>query len=329
MSVFLTGASGFLGGRLAQVLIERGEEVFALTRPGAQMGHLSHLPVRIVAGDLGDVAALTEAVRDVSHIFHCAACATDWAPMDTFYGANVLGTQNLLAAAREATNLERFVHISTCDVYGYPRIPCDESHPLIDTGLPYNQTKCLAEAAVWKAQGDFGLPITILRPATIYGPRGKDFVVQVAEMLRQGLMLKIDSGSATGGWAYVDNVVDAVLLASSREEAVGEAFNVADGTGATWSEYLDAFASELGRRPARINLPFGAAMTLARLMEAPHRYLKVPGRPLLTQHGVYLLGVDQEFPITKARRVLGFEPKVGLREGISRSVRWLKDTGRE
>ncbi len=248
--------------------------------------------------------------------------------MDTFFRANVLGTQNLLAAAREADNLERFVHISTCDVYGYPRVPCDESHPLIDTGLPYNQTKCLAEAAVWKAQADFGLPITILRPATIYGPRGKDFVVQVADMLRQGLMLKIESGSAPGGWAYVDNVVDAVLLASAREEALGEAFNVADATGATWAEYLDAFAAELGCRPARLNLPFGAAMALARLMEAPHRYLKVPGRPLLTRHGVYLLGVDQEFPIGKAQRALGFEPKVGLREGISRSVKWLKDTGR-
>ncbi len=308
--------------------MEQGEEVFALTRPGAQMGHLSHLPVHIVPGDLGDLAALSAAVRDVSCIFHCAACATDWAPKETFFRANVLGTQNLLAAAREADNLERFVHISTCDVYGYPRVPCDESHPLIDTGLPYNQTKCLAEAAVWKAQADFGLPMTILRPATIYGPRGKDFVVQVADMLRQGLMLKIDSGSAPGGWAYVDNVVDAVLLASSREEAVGEAFNVADGTGATWAEYLDAFSAELGYRPARLNLSFGAAMTLARLMEAPHRYLRVPGRPLLTRHGVYLLGVDQEFPIAKARRLLGFEPKVGLREGISRSARWLKDTGR-
>jgi nucleoside-diphosphate-sugar epimerase len=328
MSVFVTGASGFLGGRLAEVLVEQGEEVFALTRPGAEMGHLAHLPIHIVRGDLGDVARLTDAVRDVRQIFHCAACATDWAPLDTYYRANVAGTQNLLAAAREATDLQRFVHVSTCDVYGYPRIPCDESHPLIDTGLPYNQTKCLGEAAVWKAQEDFGLPITILRPATIYGPRGKDFVVQIADLLRQGWMAKISSGREPGGFAYVDNVVDAILQASTCGEAEGQAFNIADGTGATWSEYLSAFAAELGYRHPWINLPFPVAMSLARIMEAPHRYLKVPGRPLLTRHGVYLLGVDQEFPIAKAQRAFSFSPRIGLAEGIARSVRWLKDTGR-
>lgn len=328
MSVFVTGASGFLGGRLAAVLAEQGEEVLALTRPGAEMGHLAHLPIRIVPGDLGDVARLAAAVSGVSHIFHCAACATDWAPLDTYYQANVAGTQHLLAAARQATHLQRFVHVSTCDVYGYPRVPCDESHPLTDVGLPYNRTKCLGEAAVWKAHEDYGLPITILRPATIYGPRGKDFVVQVAELLRQGWMAKIGSGTAPGGFAYIDNVVDAILQASAVSPTIGQAFNIADGTQATWAEYLSAFALELGYRPPWINLPFPVAMLLARVMEAPHRYLKVPGRPLLTRHGVYLLGVNQEFPIAKAKQSFDFVPRIGLEEGIARSVRWLKDSGR-
>lgn len=328
MSVLVTGASGFLGGRLVEVLVSRGEEVIILARARADMQHLSHLPIRIVRGDLSDIPKLRQAVRNVSHIFHCAACSTDWAPLDTYYQANVAGTQNLLSAARDADGLQRFVHVSTCDVYGYPRVPCDESHPLTDIGLPYNSTKCQGEAAVWKAQKDFGLPVAILRPATIYGPRGKAFVTDIAELLRQGWMAYIDSGKAPGGFAYVDNVVDALIQASINDGAVGHAFNIADGTGATWTEYLSLFAGTLGRRPPWINLPFPIAMTVARAMEFPYTHFKFGGRPLLTRHAVYLLGLDQEFPTEKARRTFAFSPKIGLIEGVERSVAWLKASGK-
>ncbi|HVJ08716.1 MAG TPA: NAD-dependent epimerase/dehydratase family protein [Acidisarcina sp.] len=327
MSVFLTGASGFLGGRLAEVLVARGEEVVVLARASADMRHLSHLPLRIVRGDLGDLPTLRQAVRDASQIFHCAACSTDWAPLDTYYAANVAGTKNLLLAARDAASLQRFVHVSTSDIYGYPRVPCAESQPMKNIGLPYNSTKCQGEVAVWNERERSGLPIVILRPATIYGPRGKAFVTDIAELLQQGWMATIDSGKAPGGFAYVDNVVDAMLQAATVPEAEGEAFNIADGTGATWADYLSLFAATLGTRRPRINLPFRVAMSVARAMEFPYTHLRFGGRPLLTRHAVYLLGLNQEFPVEKARRILGFSPRVGLAEGIDRSIAWLKACG--
>ena len=323
MPSFITGASGFLGGRLVQVLSTREDEVIILARQNADLSHLSGLPIRIVRGDLGDPDFLRNATQNANRIYHCAACSTDWAKLDTYREANVVGTQNLLLAARYAPRLDRFIHISTCDVYGYPSIPCDESHPINDVGLPYNSTKCQAERAVWQAHKDSGLPIAILRPTTIYGPRGKAFTVDIAELLRDGWMAYIDSGRAPGGFAYVDNVVDAILLAAESPEAIGQAFNVSDGTGATWAEYATQFASALGCRPPRINLPFHVAMAIARVMEAPYAYTGLKGRPLLTRHAVYLLGVNQEFPIEKAKRLLGFASKVGLSEGIQRSVEWL------
>lgn len=326
MPVFVTGASGFLGGRLAQMLVERGEDVIVLARPTANLTHLSNLPVHVVRGDLSDVAALREAVREAHTIYHCAACSTDWAPHKTYYEANVEGTRNLLTAASDAPGLRRLVHVSTCDVYGYPRVPCDETRPAKDVGLPYNSTKVLGEAAVWEA-AKAGLPVTVIRPATIYGPRGKDFVVEIAELLRQGWMAYIDSGRARGGFTYVDNVAEAMLAAGASEAAVGEAFNISDGTNATWEDYVSRFAAALGYRRPRINLPFPLAMGIARAMEAPHRVLRLSGRPLLTRHAVYLLGVDQEYPVEKARRVLGFAPGVGLEEGIERSAAWLRQLG--
>src|SRR3954447_19771161 len=118
MPVFVTGASGFLGGRLAQVLSARGDEVIVLARQNADISHLSGLPIRIARGDLSDPEFLRGLVQDASQIYHCAACSTDWAKIETYEQANVVGTRNLLLAAQHAERLERFVHISTCDVYG-------------------------------------------------------------------------------------------------------------------------------------------------------------------------------------------------------------------
>src|SRR5579875_551059 len=148
MPVLITGASGFLGGRLAQVLLAEGETVTVLARAGSGLDHLGGGPgLRVVRGSLTDRAALREAAPEATQIFHCAAASTDWAHPEVFSESNVRGTEMLLEAARVAPRLERFVHISTTDVYGYPVEPCGETAPLRDVGLPYNSTKVAAEEA--------------------------------------------------------------------------------------------------------------------------------------------------------------------------------------
>jgi nucleoside-diphosphate-sugar epimerase len=323
MRSLVTGASGFLGGRLAQMLAANGDDVVVLARPTSDLRHLDGLPSTLVAGDLGDAEALTRALHGVQRVFHCAACSTDWAPWKTYFSANVTGTANLLQAARACPTLERFVHVSTTDVYGYPTTPCDETHPLVETHLPYNRTKRLGELAVWEARRSHALPITIVRPATIYGPRGKDFTVEIATMLRQRLMLTIDHGRAPGGFAFVDNVAEAMIAASTASTTLGEAYNLADGTNADWTEYLARFSAALGCPTPWLNLSLANADRLARLLEIPHRLLHLGGRPLLTRHAVLLLGLNQEFPIAKAQRDFGYSPRISLEEGIARSVAWL------
>ena len=323
MTTLITGASGFLGGRLAQLLAEQGEEPVVLARSSSNLSHLDDVPHRVAFGDLTDPASLRAAVQNATRILHCAACSTDWAPYATYCAANVAGTQNLLAAALVAPKLERFVHISTTDVYGYPAIPCDETTPTRDAGLPYNQTKRLGEEAVWQAHRDHGLPVTILRPATIYGPRGKDFTVEIATLLRQRLMATIDGGRAPGGFSYVDNVAEAILQASTHPDTIGHAFNLSDGTNATWATYLRLFAEALGTKPPWIDLSLSTGTALTRAFEAPWRLLHLKSRPLLTRHAVLLLGLNQEFPTHKARSTFCFYPAISLEEGIRRSTTWL------
>jgi nucleoside-diphosphate-sugar epimerase len=306
------------------MLVERGEDVRVLARRDSDLRHLSHLEIQIVRGDLGNADALREAVRDARVIYHSAACSTDWAPNATYYSANVEGTQNLLNAALRANRLERFLHVSTTDVYGYPLTVCDESVPMRDVGLPYNRTKVQGEAAAWRAYQEQGLPVTVLRPSTIYGPRGKAFVADIAELLRQRLMLLVDHGRARGGFTYVDNVAQAMMDAAESRVTLGRAYNISDETNRNWIDYTHTLASGLGHPPPWLQLPFRVAMMAARAMEAPHALLRVPGRPLLTRHAVHLLGLDQEFPATRARQDFGFASRVSFAEGLERSAAWVR-----
>jgi nucleoside-diphosphate-sugar epimerase len=193
-----------------------------------------------------------------------------------------------------------------------------------DVGLPYNRTKIQGEEAVWRAHREHGLPVTVVRPATIYGPRGKDFVVEIAKLLRQRLMLLIDEGRARGGFTYVDNVAQAMIDAAASATTVGRAYNISDGRGTTWREYTLALADALGYPRPRLSLPFPIAMGVGATMEAPFGLLKLQNRPLLTRHAVHLLGQDQEFPAARAREDFGFAPQVSFAEGIARSAAWVR-----
>ncbi|MBS1804510.1 MAG: NAD-dependent epimerase/dehydratase family protein [Acidobacteria bacterium] len=331
MPVLVTGASGFLGGRLSQVLALQGEKVTVLARADSDLRHLSEFlgkQILVVRGGLTDIDSVRTAVRDATHIFHCAAASTDWAPSAVYWESNVRGTETLLLAAREAQELQRFVHVSTTDVYGYPEVPCSESGAMRDVGLPYNRTKIMAEEAVWRASREDGLPVTVFRPATIYGPRGKAFVTDIAGLLEKRQMAHISGGRAKGGFLYVDNAVSAMIAAAWLPDAQGAVYNLTDATGVTWNKYVAALADRLGFKAPWIDLTYPAAMGLARAIETPYRWLKsLPGRPMLTRHAVFLLGRDQEFPSDKARSELGNFSRVSFEEGITRSVAWLKSLG--
>jgi nucleoside-diphosphate-sugar epimerase len=259
------------------------------------------------------MAALAQAVQDVSIVYHCAARSTDWAPWPSYYESNVTGVQNLLDACARAPNLRRFLHISTTDVYGYPHVPCDESQPTRDAGLPYNRTKILGDERVRNSK----LPFTVIRPATIYGPRGKDFATTIATHLRQGTMAVIGGGRAPGGFCYVDNVVDAMIAAANSEATLGQVYNLSDATNIDWRTYVDAIARGIGARRAWIDIPTSLAFPLARAFEF------LPGRPMLTRHAVYLLSRSQEFPIAKARHDFGYAPAISFDEGLARTTAWL------
>lgn len=327
MQALVTGASGFLGGRLVEMLRGRGAQVAVLARASSVLA--ARPDVQLLRIDLNSTRdstldpQLVAALSAFTHIFHCAGCSTDWAPTPQFEQSNVDGVAAMLRLAKaHAPRLKRFIHVSTTDVYGYPRVAGDETCLPHDVGLPYNSSKLRGEALVWTAAAE-GLPVTVVRPASIYGPAGKAFVTDIVTLLRQRLMLLVDGGRTPGGFVYVDDVCEAMVLAAESQYALGQAYNISSVDDLTWKAYTGALAASLGVPAPWLQLPFHAAMALAAASEIPHK-LGLPGRPLLTRHATFLLGRDQQYSTAKAQEQLGWQPRVMLGEGLARSVAALR-----
>jgi ornithine--oxo-acid transaminase len=320
----VTGASGFVGGHLAERLVREGYQVRCLVRARSDTSLLEPLGVELAVGDLTNARSLGRAVEGCRYVFHCGALVSDWATVDEIRRINVSGTRDLVAACR-ASGVQRVVHFSSTDVYGYPGgAGVDESYVSSRFANWYAQTKLEAESEVL---GD-GLASVILRPATIYGPRSHDVVGEIARAIRGRNMVLVDRGRAVAGLVYVENLIDAALLAVREDAAVGEAFNVTDGLDVTWREFTEGLAAGLDSPSVRWSMPYWLAHGVGFSLEHGYRGLRRATRvtvpPLLSRQAVHVLGCDQRFDAGKAREVLGWEPRVGYEDGLQATVEWLR-----
>ncbi len=324
----ITGASGFIGSHLAQRLVKEGLPVRCLVRASSDTAQLEQLGVELSAGDLTDPESLRRATAGCRHVFHCAAMVSDWGTAAEIAAVNVDGTRNLLEAASTA-DVKRVIHLSSTDVYGYPGSRgIDED--FVPTGFSnwYAQTKRRAEAEVRRVQAGQSLETVILRPATVYGPGSADVVGEIARSIRGRRMVLVDGGRAVAGLLYVENLVDAAVLAMRSDAAPGQAFNVSDDLPVTWREFTDGLAAGLGCPPVRLTMPYGLAFGIGFSLEQGYRLARrathLHTAPLLSRQAVHVLGRNQDFSTRKAREVLGWEPQVGYEAGLAETLAWLR-----
>jgi nucleoside-diphosphate-sugar epimerase len=309
-------------------LVDEGHQVRCLTRASSDTSLLDRLDVEIAVGDLKHRASLARAVDGCLYVFHCGALVSDWATAEEIASINVGGTQHLLDASVEAS-VKRFVHFSTTDIYGYPGgRAIDETHVATRFHNWYAQTKLAAEAEVRRVERARNLDVVILRPATVYGPRSIDVVGAIARAIQAGKMLLVDRGRAVAGLCYVDNLIDAAVLALGHDAAAGQAFNVSDGLGVTWREFTDGLASGLGCPRVRWSLPYWIANGIGFSLEQGYRLLRktthLNTAPLLSRQAVQVLGTNQDFSTRKARELLGWEPRVDYAAGLEATIAWLR-----
>ena len=248
---FITGATGFIGGRLAEVLHERHVPVTALVRSWSRAAGLARLGLTMKLGDITEPDSLRSAMKDCDVVFHCAV--DNRVGGDAHKRSSGEGTANVMRAALES-NVRRVVHLSSVAVYGYDTNAAGATEDAVCrfTGDSYCDGKIDAENAALDLHRQRDLPVVVLRPTIVYGPFGS-WTVDTLAAVRERRMVLIDGGRGVCNSLYVDNLIEAMLAAAKCDDAVGKAFHISDAQPLTWRAFIEAHAD--GLRETHFPLP--------------------------------------------------------------------------
>jgi nucleoside-diphosphate-sugar epimerase len=317
MRVFITGASGFIGRALAERYAADGHEVLGCD--------LQADPSRgVVAGDVGSPGAWQEHAAGCELVIHTAATVSFRLERpEEFWRSNVLGTANALSAAERA-RAQRFVHFSSVTAFGFD-FPdgVEETYPVHNTFVPYPDSKIASEQVVLQAHIEGRVPCTIVRPGDVYGPRSRVWATIPAELIRARRFSLPGGGRGIHSPVYIDNLVDGVVMAAESPAANGQIFTLSDGIGVPYREFFAPYAELVGRR--LITTPTPVALAFASVARQALRF--APGDNEVNRASARYLLRTGTYSIRKAREVLGWEPRVGLQEGLARTVDWLREQG--
>jgi nucleoside-diphosphate-sugar epimerase len=323
MNILVTGGGGFLGQALCRGLVERGHMVSSFNR-----GHyppLDALGVRQLRGDLADRDAVVAAAQGCEAIFHNAAKAGAWGSRDSYHRANVVGTDNVLAACR-AHGIGRLVYTST------PSVTHRATHPVAGgtadevpygehVKAPYASTKILAEKAVLAANGAT-LATVALRPRLIWGPGDAQLLPRLAQRARAGRLRLVGDGSNLIDTTYIDNAAQAHFDAFDHlapgAACAGRAYFISNGEPRPAREIVNALLAAAGAPPVTKTLPFGVAYAIGAACEAAWTLLPLAGEPPLTRFLAEQLATTHWYDMAPATRDFGYVPRVTIAEGLAR-----------
>lgn len=316
-TAFVTGGSGFIGGRLVQRLVGEGHTVRALARSNAAAERVVALGAEPVRGELGDPASLTAGADGAEVAFHLAAHLGEWGNWEDFERGNVVGTRNALAACEDA-GVGRFVHCGTeaALMAGEPLVQVDETAPLRpDSRAPYPATKAKAEQAV-RAASHEGFETVVVRPRFVWGKGDTTLLPEMVATVKAGRFAWVGGGTNVTETTHVDNVVEGLVLAARKGRA-GEAYFVTDGEPVVFREFVTAMLRTQDVEPPDRSLPAWTAAPMARACEAAWKLLPLPGEPPMTAFRSWLLTQECTIDISKARAELGYAPVVDRERGLA------------
>jgi nucleoside-diphosphate-sugar epimerase len=325
MRFLITGATGFVGGHLAEACVRKQHTLTAIARASSDVGELEKLGAILFRGELNDPALARQAVTEADIVVNCAAKVGDWGPIDEYRQVNVESLRVLLDACKGQA-LSRFIHMSSLGVYASRHhYGTDETDPLPASHRDsYSRSKVEAEHLVMHYYQEFGVPVVILRPGFVYGPRDRTVLPRIIDSLRKDLMRYPGGGLAALNTIFVNNLIDAVFLAIESENAVGQAYNLTDGEFVSKRKFIEAVADAMGYpHPTRVppmwlsKLVAWSSETLAKLRGAKEA-------PTFNFTRLKFMGYNLEFSIQKAMDQLGYRPRVNFEEAIGETMAWYK-----
>jgi nucleoside-diphosphate-sugar epimerase len=323
MEILITGGNGLLGRHLVSALHERGDSVRVLVLPGEDASPLEERGVAVHRGDIRRPDMLTAPMSGVEAVLHLAGMMGVWRPMADYHAVNVTGTENVCRAALAES--ARVVHVSSWTVYGMALgEPVREEFPLTPFREPYAITKAAADMAVQRMIVEDQLSAVIIRPGTFFGRGDHLHFGRMADRLRAGKGIIVGSGENALPFVYVTDVVQGLLLALDHERAVGQAYNITNDRPLSQEQLLRAIAHEVGASPPRVHIPYHALYAAGYAAERLARLTRSQRQPVVTRLGVKLFGTDNRHAVDKARRELGYTPRVDLNEGVRLAADWYR-----
>lgn len=317
--VLVTGANGFTGSHLCKNLVRCGDHVRALVRRNSNLELLKGVDVEYCYADLGNGEPLDAVMKDIQVVFHIAAVfRTEGVPKRVFYEVNVGGTERLLKAAK-AAGVSRFVHCSTVGVQGEIKNPPATEEAPFNPGDHYQHSKMQGELLARRFFEEQHLPGTVVRPVGIYGPGDTRFF-KLFNFIYHRKFRMIGSGKVLYHLTFVDDLVEGIALAGEKDEALGEVFTIGGEEHVALAQLVERIAVILDVSPPRKTMPVWPVWTAGLLCEMVCRPLRI--EPPVHRRRLDFFIKDRAFDISKAKKLLGYVPKVNLDEGLRHTAKW-------
>ncbi len=320
-SALVTGANGFVGSHLAEHLLKKGYHVRCLVRETSNLRWLCDLKVEYHYGDVRDKSSLQGAFRDCDYVFHVAGI-TKGTDEKLYFDANTRGTENVMQVClAENSNLKRFVYLSSQAAVG----PNPDQHPLNEEAdchpiTPYGKSKLEAESTV--LQHEHRIPVTIIRPPAVYGPRDDELLLAF-KIINWGIKPQIGLKAGSVSMCYVGDLVEGITLCAESQKSIGQIYFIADEKIYSWKEATSIIAQVLKRKTISIRFPRTLVLLLAFISELFSKFSNQPA--LLNRYKANeLLQRYWICDTSKLKTDLGFRTKVGLQEGSQMTVEWYK-----
>lgn len=324
MRLAVTGATGFIGGRLCRYLKRRGEDVRGIVRSGRTDGVSQVDDIATISADVTDATSLKKAFRGVDVVLHLAALFNrPEASWEEYRRVNVGGVRNVLEAAR-ASGVSRVVHCSTVGVAtGAGSPPYSEATPYSPPPWDkYETTKCEGEKLALDFHRSTGYPVVVIRPAQVYGPGDKS-KAKFYRMVKSGII--VDPGHTFKHLVYIDDICQAFQLAAEADEAVGEVFIIAGRRPILLKDLIATVAEQLGVPYPKVALPATLISWLCTSTEMACNLANV--KPILFRRSMDFFTRSVRFDASKARDVLRFEDSIDVPHGVAKTARWYKEKG--
>ncbi|HET7470166.1 MAG TPA: NAD-dependent epimerase/dehydratase family protein [Gemmatimonadales bacterium] len=323
--VLITGAAGFTGLALARSLAAAGRPVRGLVRRASGASELAESGVEVIAGDVRDESVVRAALRDVEVVYHLAAVFRRASVPDSEYRSVHVDATRLLVEAAAQAGARRVVHCSTVGVHGDVQgdVPATEDAPFHPMDI-YQQTKLEGEWMARETARRVGMQVTVVRPGPIYGPGDRRLFKLIGGVARRRFRL-LGDGRPRFQMVYVDDLIDGMLLAGEQSEADGRTYILTGTEAPTLAELVKEIAEVAQVPPPRLRLPVWPFWLLGAACEAICIPLRI--EPPVFRRRVKFFTSNRWFDTSRARRELGFTPKVRLRDGLVRTLESYRRLG--